>query len=309
MKNLLAKTVIDTLDFIEYFCANSDQKNELFDKFIGYQWLLESITRQSLSAEYSKLIIELVGDYLDQEINLPHIDYNDLELFVDQYKNNISTYAIEQRGLTKAQCKKYEIFEYNPLDSKNDFKSLNNYFMFNDDYFNEYNNLLKFYDKNIESLYTEYTVFVSRDLNNKINNISFRTPNTYIQNNVFKYLFSFGNCATFGLNFVPNIENVILTEGVFDMIAGQTLGYNVIGLGSTKISTRHLSYMEPIKNKFLLLDSDIDADDKRIEGIEMLSLPNMYKDPYEYYINGIDIFSHVLNDCKLKKDIFLNKNI
>ena len=81
----------------------------------------------------------------------------------------------------------------------------------------------------------QFLVVPSRDRNGEINEIGFRLLNQEKVKEAFKWLFPYGQQATFGLHLCDTDEQLLLVEGFQDMIAFRESGYNnVVGLGSVK---------------------------------------------------------------------------
>lgn len=299
--NLFVKSGIDTLDFLEYFCRifydGTDDTAAIIKTFVTDKFFKRALVEQSLDAEYSKHVFELFSDIYNFIPEYPNVDYNDLENFVNYHRSTISPYAIE-RGLTEEQCFRHEVFLFNTENvCLEKYPTLCNYFLLN----NKIRKLVEagciIFDYEYPSLKGDYTVFVSRDKDGKINNLCFRT-HADTSKVGFKYLFACGSKSTFGLDKIDPTKKTFVVEGVFDAIAGLEQGWNAIGLGSTKVSVFQQASLKHIPNKILMLDSDITGQKRqstKYDGFLSVSIPDTYKDPFEYFVNGIDIFELVGN--------------
>jgi len=83
-------------------------------------------------------------------------------------------------------------------------------------------------------------VIPSRDRCGKINDIGFRVLDTHKVLNAVKWVFMFGQRATFGLNRVNDFSKVVLVEGAMDQVAFEQSGVeNTVGIGAVRLTEGH----------------------------------------------------------------------
>lgn len=131
----------------------------------------------------------------------------------------------------------------------------------------------------------EFLVIPSRDSTGKINEIGFRLLNTSLVHDAFKWLFMFGQQATFGLQLCDMSKPIIAVEGAFDWIALAESGYkNIIGLGSAFISQRQKEYVKG-KELVMCLDQDSFGLSQRVKYNKYCFFKPDAKDPFEAFCN------------------------
>lgn len=180
------------------------------------------------------------------------------------------------RGLSPYLCDKYEVGYFQTsvetvLDSK--------YILFN-------KKMLQFWKESGVDLFgLEFMVVPSRGWDGQINEIGFRLLNMERVNHAFKWLFPYGQRATFGLNLCSSEQSLLLCEGFLDMVAFRESGYtNSVGLGSAIVTEAH---KQELKNDNCIMCNDMDTVGMAMRRNNPKSFcfysPNG-KDPYEVWM-------------------------
>lgn len=89
----------------------------------------------------------------------------------------------------------------------------------------------------------------------KIDGLGFRIKDPNQVHKAFKWIFMEGNNIIYGKDSIDKNKDCYVVEGFRDYVALKECGYNVIGLGSVKISKIQQQYLNTIK-PILLLDND-----------------------------------------------------
>jgi len=131
----------------------------------------------------------------------------------------------------------------------------------------------------------EFLVIASRDWTGKINELGFRILDKNRVRSAFKWLFPYGQQATFGLNFCDPNKQLILCEGAWDYIALRESDYsNIVGLGSLKLTDRHKKELRT-ENYGFCLDGDYWGLESEIDkGKQVYLFIPEAKDPFDAFI-------------------------
>lgn len=90
----------------------------------------------------------------------------------------------------------------------------------------------------------KFLVVPSRGWDGEINEIGFRVANTDLVHKAFKWLFPYGNKATFGLHRCDRGRELLVVEGFHDYLAMSESGVSqVVGIGSVHILDHHMKVL------------------------------------------------------------------
>jgi len=287
VKNVFAKATIETLDFAEYFCRDE----ETLWAFVGYNELRMALHKQTLNPEYAASI----SDKYNIGFKPFEVDEADLQKFLAlgrKLSQPAKTYLTDRRFPLEL-CPKYEVgcFCYN--DFKNyDFGSASRYWLFDPERLDYLNCVLKDLNIHTDLKSVMYIVIPSYDSAGRLNNMAFRVTDSYIESNIFKWLFSHGRQATFGLQDCEPDKPITIVEGFFDYVACIESGMvNIVGLGAAAISPWHSKLIQKVsKDVYTLFDNDITGSThatEDVDGLKILGSINLadnYKDPFDCWV-------------------------
>lgn len=170
------------------------------------------------------------------------------ETFISSCINKRQKLNLTPRDIPKELCDKYEVGYFET--SRNACYD-SPYILFNE-------NELNFWSATGTDLWgLQFMVVPSRNYDGDINEIGFRLLNQEKVKNAFKWLFPYGQKATFGLHKCDPSKPLILVEGFQDMLAFTESGYdNVVGLGSVKITDAHKA---ELKTEDYIFCQDMDS--------------------------------------------------
>lgn len=213
-------------------------------------------------------------DYAKKHCKVNSIPYE--RSFINKCVSARKKASVLPRELTEDLCRKYHV-GYFKTSPENCFDS--DYILFN----KEQLSFWKSVDVNLWGL--EFMVIPSFDREWRVNDIAFRILNPEKVNYAFKWLFAFGQQATFGLQLTDPSKPLLLCEGFQDMVALRESKYlQAVGLGSVEITNRHKKQLNTENYVFC---QDMDEHGMRIRKGDMArtcfySPPG--KDPYEVFL-------------------------
>ena len=197
------------------------------------------------------LLNELAVKYAHKHCKIDELP--NAEEFITSCIHKRQELNLTPRDIPTELCDKYEVgyFETSPescFDSP--------YILFNEHELNYWTKA----DTDLWGL--QFLVVPSRDYNGKINEIGFRLLNQERVKESFKWLFPYGQQATFGLHLCNQNEPLLLVEGFQDMLAFRESGYdNVVGLGSVTVTDAH---KEQLKTDDYIFCQDMDSYGMRV---------------------------------------------
>ncbi len=198
--------------------------------------------------------------------------FNNAEEFINKCVETRQQLNLTPREIPSELCYKYQVgyFETsiaNCTDSE--------YILFN-------KKELDFWHKvGIDLWGLQFMVVPSRDYNGQINDIGFRLLNQDRVADAFKWLFPYGQQATFGLHLCNKNEPLLLVEGFQDMLAFSESGYtNVVGLGSAVITDQHKIQLQT-EDYIFCQDMDKFGLSQRTDLTKTCFFTPEGKDPYE----------------------------
>lgn len=296
-KNICAKASLDTLDFIEYFCTEqSDPK--LVWTFVGYIEAIIAISNQTMNQVWSNKIADKLGlDHVVLDSEVPQKTINFLNTKTNILKDVVACEYLCRRKFPLNLIERYGIYSYTPVKyGRDELKEINPFYLFNHDRLEYLNYILAAYGiSDVDLTQVTFLVIPSYDRFGGINNFAFRPVNcSTLEEKVFKWLFSHGRCATFGLHNCTPDKPVTIVEGFFDYVACNEIGITQpVGLGSAFFSDLHLEYLENFKLD-ILFDSDETGKkyNNQLDNLNVrkqFTLDDDYKDPYDWWINTGEI--------------------
>jgi DNA primase len=288
-KNIFAKATLDTLDFIEYFCNNEDK--DLVWSFVGYLEAQIALVSQTLNPKYANKIASKMGL---EPVNFKTSSFDVLDFLL---KSNMSKeameYLITDRKFPLELCDKYLIKSFCPSESYIP-EALKNFYLFDLERLEYLSYVLEQLNIKVDLTKTHFLIMPSFDHTGQLNNLAFRTLDTTLESQVFKWLFSYGRQSTFGLNHCYDKNKPItIVEGFFDYVACKEAGVcQPVALGSAFFSDLHLDIFAKAGFKLnVLFDSD-ETGKKYAQSLskiyqvdKILVLDDEYKDPYDWWIN------------------------
>jgi len=174
-------------------------------------------------------------------------------------------------------CDKYEV-GYFETKKHNCFDS--DYILFNEE------QLAFWTSVNVVLWGLKFMVVPSRNWKGEINEIGFRLLNREKVNNVFKWLFMFGQQATFGLHLCDKNKELLLVEGFQDMVAfGESGQSNVVGLGSLDITEAHKAQLQT-DDYVICSDMDQAGMSSRKDQQRYCFYKPEGKDPYDVFVKN-----------------------
>ena len=180
----------------------------------------------------------------------------------------------------------YYTGKYSLSQSKDSPWADRNYILFNNNY------LEKIYKRYPEIKNLEFWVCPSF-YNGECDGIGFRVINPELVQNAFKWLFMSGNNMIYGKDTVDVNKECYIVEGFRDYVALKESGYNVIGLGSVRISDIQEKFIDTLKDPVLLLDNDKFGLKQTINFSKKYKIATLIqtpeKDAWDSYNNGIEI--------------------
>ena len=197
-----------------------------------------------------------------------------VDQFIEQCVKERQKKRLSPRDLPENLCDEYEVgyFVTSPV---NCFSS--EYILFN---FEQ----LSFWERAKTNLWDlEFMVVPSRGWDGVVNELGFRILNPDKIKHAFKWLFPFGQRATFGLNRCVKGKQLLLCEGFQDMVAFRESDYdNVVGLGSAEVTDLH---KQELQTEDYLFCQDMDGFGMLVrEGQERMCFYRPEgKDPYEVW--------------------------
>lgn len=128
-----------------------------------------------------------------------------------------------------------------------------------------------------------FLVVPSRDQDGRINEIGLRLLDTSLVYDAFKWLFPFGQQATFGLDKCDG-RPIVCVEGAFDQIAFAESGVqNVVGLGSIFLTKGHQKYLAG-RQLTMCLDQDRFGLSQRANYASYCFYRPEGKDPFDVFL-------------------------
>jgi len=289
-KNIFAKATLDTLDFIEYFCANGNP--ELVWEFVGYEEAKKALRTQTLNEEYANNIAFRLK-LSPVEHNPSTVDLLNFLRATHRLNFEAITY-LKERAFPLDMLERYHIGSYRPADFVGyDFGSVSKFYLFDPNRLEYLNYVMQQLKLDINLLDTTFLVMPSFDNEGQLNNLAFRVLDPTIESKAFKWLFSHGRQATFGLNRVLDPRKPItVIEGYFDYVACKECGMSQpVALGSAFFSPFHLRYLKQLGSPIdVLFDSDTTGK-KYTQMLEPLAdqlnrvlvLDPLHKDPWDWW--------------------------
>jgi hypothetical protein len=291
MKNIFVKATLDTLDFIEYFCA-TDSLEPVWT-FVGQKEAEIALRTQTMSQQWANKLAKRVC-LPPPELD-PYVPIRTMRLLMNRCKpvNEDSDRFLTKRRLPQHCVERYALHTYRPSDhSQTDLQGVSSFYLFNHERLEYLSFVLNHLGTPIDLLNVTWVVAPSYDRHGHLNCLAFRTCSSELEPHC-KWVFSHGRCATFGLNLVFDTKKpVTLVEGLFDQIACNELGFSQpVGLGSAFISDEHHPHLEELENVWPMFDSDevgqrythLAAGMKNVQGVYRLH--SAHKDPYDWWAN------------------------
>ena len=220
------------------------------------------------------LLNELAVKYAHKHCKIDQLP--EAEEFIASCIRKRQQLKLTPRDIPEELCDKYEVgyFETSPESC---FDSL--YILFNKD------ELDFWHDVNTDLWGLQFMVVPSRDRSGTINEIGFRILNPEKIKDSFKWLFAYGQQATFGMHLCDIDSPLLLVEGFQDMLAFRESGYNnVVGLGSAKVTEAHKAQL---KTDDYIFCQDMDSfgmSERKDLSRTCFYIPEG-KDPYEVWQN------------------------
>lgn len=292
-KKILYKICIDPLPFLEYF-VQGDDAIYMAKILIPVGEMKEYLQTHTVNRDYAYSIAKKVG-YLNYKPSNAPIDLGEVDHLLSQPMSEKCLSYLDGRKFPTELIKDYKLSSWRHYE-QHPYSSIGYYFPFNAealDYCTSKMNLTLGPDNpHVNMREQDMLVMPSYDRLGNLNNLAFRFVDDYISSFWAKWLFSHGRQATFGAHKIDESKPVYVVEGFFDHVACDQMGIQSVGLGSAFISDAHWEQLKGLDVTFVL-DSDEagvnHAQRLREDGHKVKILKDLYKDPYDYWVNNKDL--------------------
>lgn len=209
----------------------------------------------------------------------------DAEKFVANCRESARSNPQLLEGYVSAElAEKYEVGFFQPRKGA---VSNSDYVLFNDAQLDEWKML------SVDLYELRFAVCVSRDETGSVNELGLRLLNQEAAGHAFKWLFPYGQRATFGLDKADYSQPVEVMEGFRDYIAMSELGRNAIALGSVIPNDYQLAKINAFPDHSICFDNDSFGKQRALElmeaghKIKLMTTPD--KDAYEAWLAHGDV--------------------
>lgn len=288
-KKLRYKICIDPLPFLEYFVPDNPEAIGIAKLLMGHGEIKEALDCHTVNRDYAYGIAKKLG-YPGYVPKHTPIDMAEVNNILNSPMSEVCLRYLEDRKFPLELVSTYEMSSWKYHE--HNYKSLAKYYPFNKDELDYSSYKLSQLGETTDMSEQEMLVMPSYDRQGVLNNLVFRFVDVHVSKYWAKWLFSHGRQATFGLHKIDDTKPVYVVEGFFDHVACDQMGMQSVGLGSAFISDAHLKYLEGL-NLIFILDSDEAGTNhsNRLKdlGYKVLMLKDLYKDPYDYWVNGKEL--------------------